>query len=212
MARKKLLIIFGVIFLLAGILVFVIITHKRMDMNTESIITPSMVIPHLKDGDIVLRQGDGPLSPMFSDISPTDKRFSHLGIARLRGGDISVINSVGFLTNRKRGVEEVSLDVFLQAAKSIGIFRVKSVDGSFISDKAREFIGRPFDWSFDLSEEEYIYCTELLYAILRHTEFEDILAALHLETLNKDIIPLEAITRSSGIDEILNITLEDVKK
>jgi hypothetical protein len=156
-----------------------------------------------------MRLGDGPWSPIFRDLSLTDKRFSHLGIVRIRDGNITVINSVGSFQDREKGVDEVSLDKFLRVAKSAGLFRLKSENRAFISDRAADYIGYPFDWSFDLSEEKSIYCTELLYVVLKNTEYENILTTIYLEQLKKDVIPLEAVSNSPWFDEILYIKKHD---
>jgi hypothetical protein len=204
MTRKiKLLIITGTILLIIAVSVFII--TRRTKEDTIDLIDSSEVIPYLKDGDIIMRLGDGPLSPVFMDISLTDKRFSHLGVVRIRDEKISIINSVGSLTNKEKGVEEVSLEKFLEGAKRIGVFRAKFKDGSLISDKALDYMDRPFDWGFDLNDDSKIYCTELLYAILKSYEQESNLKIVYDERINKEIVPPDSISNSSAFDEIIEL-------
>ena len=206
MARKKKLLV-----VTAGILFFTLIIPgvyfiARSRTGQKNTINVSDVMPYLKDGDIILRLSDSPWSSMFRNFSLTDKRFSHLGIARIRDKDISVINSVGYITQRERGVEEVSLEKFLQVAKAIGVFRAKSItDGAIISDKAAEYTGYPFDWDFDIRDESKIYCTELLYVALKYAAPEIILPTIFLDITGKEIIPLESVSNSSDFDEIIYI-------
>jgi hypothetical protein len=205
--NKKTLFITGAILLLSVIVLgfFIFNNNKKIQID---IIDSSHVIPYLQDGDIVLRFGDGALSSTFRNLSLVDKRFSHLGIIRLREGNASVIHSIGHIRNRKRGVEETALNKFLNDAKSIGIFRVQTVEGRYISDKAVEYIGHPFDWSFDLSEDEYIYCTELLYVVLKHFGYENILATHYHESIEKEVILLDSVSLSPYIDEIFYIGID----
>jgi len=203
--RKKLFIIIGGILFTAAVITGIYTaTRSRVKENKKAIIA-SDVISYLKDGDIMLRQGDGPLSPMFRDFSLTDKRFSHLGVVRIRDKNVSVINSVGYLRNRKKGVEEVSLENFLQAAYAVGVFRAKYAEGTMISDKAIEYVGCPFDWDFDLNDESKIYCTELLYTTLRYVAPEHNISTMYVDAVGKEIIPLDSISNSGDFDEILYI-------
>ena len=204
---KKLIIILAGVFILiiTALILFITIPRKSPD----TVINSSEIIPYLRDGDIILRLGDGALSAPFSEISLTDKRFSHLGIVSIRDENISVINSVGFLTNRERGVEETPLEKFLQSAINAGIFRTKSVDGALISAKAAEYLGRPFDWNFNLSDDSKIYCTELLYVVIKSVAPEIELNTLYLDSVNLDVLPLDSVSNSDYFDELLFIELPD---
>ena len=200
---RKWLPVIGVIVCLAiGTGIFFITFHRDVEPESAPELTAADVLPYLKDGDIILRLGDGPLSPMFRNVSPTDRRFSHLGIVRIRDETITVIHSLGVITNRNRGVEETSLERFLRNARSAGIFRTLSADGTAISDKALTFIGIPFDWSFNLSDDSRIYCTELLYVVLKYVAPDITLKTVFLDTIGKEIIPLDSISNSSAFYEV----------
>ncbi|MCL2214562.1 MAG: hypothetical protein FWC06_05055 [Treponema sp.] len=205
--KRKLLIIIIVISMLiiAATAVILFFTIPRKSPNT--VINSSAVVPYLKDGDIILRHGDGALSSPFSGISLTDNRFSHLGIVRIRDGNITVINSVGSILNKDKGVEENSLEQFLKAAMNIGIFRAKFIDGTLISDKALEYLDRPFDWGFNLYDDSKIYCSELLYVVLKSIAPEVELAVLYIDTINMNVFPLDSVSASDYFDEILYIEL-----
>ena len=202
--RTKLFIVIGVILFLAVVIgVFIIIRNKKTKEEEFKTIDSSVVMPYLKDGDIILRLGDGPWSPAFRDMSLTDKRFSHLGIVRIDDGNISIINSVGYLTNKKKGVEAKTLEEFLSVAKVAGVFRANFVEGSKISDKAVEYVNCPFDWDFDLNDDSKIYCTELLYAVLKYYALENYLTTIYIEKIKKEIVPLDSISNSAAFDEII---------
>ena len=171
-------------------------------------IRPSVVLPYIQDGDLILRMSDGSWSRLFADFSMIDKRFSHIGIVRMRDDGISMIHSVGSFGNRLMGVEELSLEHFLAVANAVGVFRVKSVDGTVISDAAMQYIDFPFDFNFDLDDYSTVYCTELLYRALQPAGLQHILSTRFLDDTGTDIIPLEAISNSPDIEEIVYIVRE----
>ncbi|MDR2136384.1 MAG: hypothetical protein LBO76_07195 [Treponema sp.] len=168
-------------------------------------IETSEISPYLKDGDIICRLGDRLWSLYFRDISPTDKRFSHLGIVRIHDGTVSVINAEGHTIGGQDSVNEVPLQEFIKIAKTLAVYRVKSVNGSTISTAAMEYKGYPFDWKFDMNDEKSLYCTELLYAVLRRTAPEITLKTTFISEIGRSIIPLEACSNSGDFDEILYI-------
>jgi hypothetical protein len=91
--RRKLLIVVGCVLLLIAFIGMFIKIHIRRD--PKKTIDEIKISASLKDGDIICRLGDRTWSLFFKDISPTDKRFSHLGIVRICNGNISVINAEG---------------------------------------------------------------------------------------------------------------------
>ena len=212
-SKKRLLIIICLVALpaiAAGIYIFI-----RFEKKTEIMVYPpitvtgfiraSVVIPYIEDGDIILRMSEGTWSSVFSDYSLTDKRFSHVGIVRIRDDKISIIHSVGSFGNKNQGVEELPLEYFLRVASSVGIFRIKRIKGAVISDAAVKFIGRPFDFDFDLSDDSSIYCTELLYCALKEAKSVHNLTTRYADEIGREIIPLDAISTSPDIVEIVYI-------
>jgi len=176
-------------------------------------LTPRPTIPardiaeYLQDGDIICRLGDRLWSAYFKDISPIDKRFSHLGIARIADGNITVINAEGRAIEGRDLVNETDLDEFLAIAKAVGIYRPRGLDGKTLSTAAMGYIGYPFDWSFDLQDDTKLYCTELLYAVLKKTAPEIQLQTIFQKELNKEIMPLEAVSNSAFFEEVAYIRI-----
>jgi len=214
--KKRLLILLLIIVLGAGVFFLSRPGHSRQFTGNNplvvkgSLILPHVVMPYLQNGDIILRMSDSTWSLMFSDYSLIDKRFSHLGIVRMHeDGSITIIHSLGSLRNRRMGVSEMSLNHFLQVASSIGVFRVKNADGDVITETALQYVGRPFDFDFNLDDESEIYCTELLYTALRPLGMEHILSTVYAEQVDMHVIPLEAISHSPDIEEIIYIVLEN---
>jgi uncharacterized protein YycO len=159
------------------------------------------LVSSAQEGDIICRLGDRTWSLYFKGFSKMDKRFSHLGIIRYKDENIMVINAEGLAWNGKASVNEVTLHEFITPARMIGLYRLDDVDGKTISTEALKMIGKPFDWDFDLKNTDKLYCTELLYAVLKETVPEIELETVHI--FGRDIVPLEAISNSKQFREII---------
>jgi len=179
---------------------YFMITPRR---SADIMVDCSGVAPYLKDGDVICRMGDRVWSAFIGSMSRDERRFSHLGVVRIRDGGITVINAECLTRGRSESVNETPLADFLALAKSVGVYRANFIDGAVISDKAMEYLGRPFDWDFDISDESKIYCTELLYLIIKHIAPERCLKTVQTHKGGKPIVLLESVSNSSDFDEIL---------
>ena len=156
----------------------------------------------VEDGDIICRLGNRLWSEIFSGISVTDKRFSHMGIIRIHNDIVTVIHAEGNTGHGNDSVSEVPLDDFLLIARKVGVYRINNIDADKISRIALEYVGIPFDWEFDMHNDSKIYCTELLYIILKRIAPAMELNTVFIEKLGKEIIPLEAISNSEHFTEV----------
>jgi hypothetical protein len=166
----------------------------------QAIVGSAEVIPYLKDGDIIYRLGDKLWSSFIKEFSPNDRRFSHLGIVRIRNGNVSVINAQCLLREREERVNEVPLPEFLKIARAVGVYRANFIDGAAISDGAVRYLGRPFDWKFDAGDDSEIYCTELLHVIIKNVVPEYGLEAKSVSGFGVTAIPLEAVSKADDFD------------
>jgi hypothetical protein len=202
--KCKRLIITGCALVLAAFTgIFILNNFRRRPFEQ---IEAAQILSYLEDGDIICRMGDRIWSLYFRDISLTDKRFSHLGIVRIRDGNISIINAEGGAAGRRDSVNEVTLQEFIEIARAIGVYRANFINGSIISDSAFKYKGRPFDWKFDLTERDNIYCTELLYIILKDIAPDIVLKTMMIEEAGRTIVPLDACSNSTDFTEMLYIT------
>ena len=196
--------------LIAGVFIFIlaiIFAVKAPQLRPQKKINPDNITNYLQDGDIICRLGDRLWSRYFKDISPVDKRFSHLGIVRIIDNKITIIHAEGRTIEGKDSVNEVELKEFIDIARAIGVYRLKDFDGEKISKTAMDYIGFPFDWSFDMTKEGSLYCTELLYVVLKEIAPEIQLKTIYQKEIKKDIIPLEAVSASEHFDEVLFLSL-----
>jgi hypothetical protein len=195
--------------LIAGIAVILILALctiiKLPQLTPHPTIHAHDISEYLQDGDIICRLGDRLWSTYFKDTSPFDKRFSHLGVIRIADGAITVINAEGRAIEGKDTVNETPLEEFLAIAKAVGIYRLRDYEGKALSSAAMEYIGYPFDWSFDLHDETKLYCTELLYAVMKKIAPEIKLQTIYQKELSGDIVPLEAVSNSDYFMEIVYV-------
>jgi hypothetical protein len=191
----------GVVLLIC-ITIIVIVSQQRRQHSILEYVHEDEILPYLKDGDVICRLGDRLWSRYFKELSQNDKRFSHLGIIRIRDNVISVINAEGLVIEGRDYVNEDLLEDFLKIARSIGIYRSRNIDGGKISDMALEYIGYPFDWQFDMDEDKKLYCSELLYVIFKKLDVEIELHSIWLKELGKYIIPLDVCSQSEYFIEI----------
>jgi uncharacterized protein YycO len=197
----------GVFLLICITVVVIFIKQKRQniisnDVHYERYIQESEILSFLNDGDIICRLGDRIWSILFKDLSPNDKRFSHSGIIRIRDDVVSVIHTEGSGVEERDGVNEIPLRDFLQVAQSVGIYRLLDIEGEKISDTALEYIGRPFDWQFDMEDDNELYCTELVYVVLKKINPYISLNLVWIKEIGKNIIPLDIYSQSEYFVEI----------
>jgi hypothetical protein len=197
--NKKLLV--GV-FVLASITIFIIVRQQIRQHNILLYVQEDEILSLLNDGDIICRLGDRIWSRFFKELSPNEKKFSHLGVIRIRKSVITVINAEGLAIEGKDYVNEVSLKDFLKTAQRVGIYRLKTIERYKISDMALEYKGYPFDWHFDMEEDNTIYCSELLYVILKKLDPAIILNTVWVKNYGKKIIPLDVCFQSEYFTEI----------
>ena len=157
----------------------------------------------LENGDIICRRGNRYWSDIIADFSVNDKRFSHVGIIRIVDGVVAVIHSEGSSNHKYSHVKEQTLEIFLENATSVGIYRSDYAKGDQVTDIAVRYIGVPFDWDFDLYDHTKIYCTELIYIILNQIESSIKLKIIHDDKHGKDFIPIEAFSDSNYFYEVL---------
>jgi len=202
--NRKYFVLTGIIIFI--LLIFIIFVYIIMPRGIPIVlIKEDTFYGILKDGDIICRLGNRLWSQIFKDFSIDDKRFSHIGIIRIYNDRITVIHAEGTARPGKDFVKEEPLEDFLKVARAIGIYRIMNLDGNKISNMAMEYIGVPFDWKFDIGDASEIYCTELLYIILKRLMPEFKFNTTYVKELKKDIIPIDSITNSEYFSEVFFI-------
>jgi hypothetical protein len=196
-ANRKFFLLLSVIILAICALAYIVFVEMPIGESVFIQETGSL-IALLEDGDIICRFGDRLYSHFFRGASIEDRRYSHTGIIRINDGFITVIHAEGTTRPGEDYVREDPLEEFISVSRAIGIYRLNIDDTSLISSKALEYIGIPFDWQWDMNDNSKLYCTELLYVILKDIAPEIELSTVYMKEIGKVIIPLEAISNSEN--------------
>jgi len=186
-----------------SMLAFLLVVYVLMPRGKPVVFhDPDELLKVVKDGDIICRLGDRFWSGLFRDVSEVDRRYSHVGIISINGDRVTVIHAEGTTETGKDFVKEEKLEDFIKIARTIGIYRINNIDGFQISNLAINYLGVPFDWQFDMHDDSKLYCTELLYVILKQVMPELKLSTVYIREIDKEIIPLESVSNSEYFIEI----------
>jgi len=123
----------------------------------------------LQSGDLIFRSGTGVAGQLLAEADPNTS-YSHVGLVVIDQGAPFVIHASLNGENGKGQVIQDSLEDFLlkDEATAIAVYRLHSNlihlapnAVEIAQNKVRQEV--PFDTSFDLSNDERLYCTELVW-------------------------------------------------
>lgn len=121
-------------------------------------------ISQLDNGDLICRRGIGNLSGTFARACKVDKRFSHVGIVVYIDNVCSVIHSC---TN---GVEISSVEEFIRNSTNdwaVFRFNLPREQRYDIPERAKRYLGRKFDKTFNFNSTDQLCCTQLVYECVK---------------------------------------------
>lgn len=124
-----------------------------------------------QDGDVVIGMGNSSISSLISQTNATPTRYSHAFIVRKRAGEITTVESL-----IQTGVESFPLQHFIDDPyNQLTVLRWKNEEeraafAKIASDWAQEAADRkaPYDMAMDFTEDEKIYCSELIVKAYAH--------------------------------------------
>ncbi len=130
---------------------------KEPNSGIDASPTPSGVIS-FQDGDIIFHQATGELPEVISGV--TGSPINHCGMIILQGEQVMVIEASII-------VEMTPVDEWIRRGNNqhFALLRSRKIPGDkfpLIVDEAKKFLGLPYDFQYELSDEK-IYCSELIY-------------------------------------------------
>ena len=129
-------------------------------------------------GDLVFRKGRGFWTPYFVKASTREKRFSHVGIvSAVENGKVLVLHAEASEVSGQGAVKEEDWTKFFTKTLEGAVYRYdgdKETAKRF-AEEGRTKIGVPFDFFFDLSESERLYCTELVRDTINEVVGEELI-------------------------------------
>lgn len=126
----------------------------------------------LEPGDVILRRGSGIVSDFIAQVLKEPHDVSHCGIIARHDSALWVIHAVSSSLSDFDGMQAHRLQAFVGQSKpgSVVVSRLRTDrDRGLIAERAKGYLRRlvPFDHAFDLEDSSTIYCSELVWRILR---------------------------------------------
>lgn len=126
----------------------------------------SPVSPNLENSDIVFRLGKGYFSNYFRKYASKDKIFSHIGIVSVENNNTFVYHSEASELTGVGGIKKELLTEFIKDSEKIAFFRTNltSVEKEKIIQQVKLYHSKniAFDLSFDIDNNNEMYCTEFV--------------------------------------------------
>lgn len=168
----------------------------------------SSEIAQLKDGDIILRHGFGMVSDLIVSTMNEEYDISHCAILVKDRNGFNVIHSVSQSLSDFDGVQSQSLNRFISDSKenSIIVVRYKGNSDSLISGSAKYYLNKkiPFDNDFDIKDSSKIYCTELIWKVIKDSQGVDIFSKQLEENNKKSQYRFSALWDTTKFQIIIN--------
>jgi hypothetical protein len=126
----------------------------------------------LKDGDLVVRLHNSPVSAIVRDFNREDKSYSHAGIVLIENGCPMVYHIMISEDNRKGVIRKDSLPLFCNPAENTayGIYRyqLRSNELARAGIILQQWFEKKiiFDPLFDLQTDEQMYCSEMVAKLI----------------------------------------------
>lgn len=132
----------------------------------------------LKDGDVILRKGRSLVSDLIAATFKHSKGMSHCGIVIREGEDLFVIHTISGHISPQEGIRKTPLQDFIVEAaqqKVIILRSQKHIDEEQIKDHCLALYAKriAFDYDFDATNADKLYCSELVRDIFREAVGED---------------------------------------
>ena len=128
----------------------------------------------IKEGDILLRQGLGPLSTHIVDFMNEKNKLSHCGIVCKINNQLKVVHCISEELSGINGVQTQSINEFFSdvADSNVAIVRPKldSLEKTKFVKEANRFLNKKikFDNYFDFKDTSTMYCSEMVYYSYRN--------------------------------------------
>jgi hypothetical protein len=153
--------------------VFIAIVIYSFSINQDYYKQPVQAeIPYylLKPGDIIFRDGIGIVSDALKKFSLTDKRYSHAGIIHIENNKVFVYHMMTGGKHSQGGMIKEPIENFCNptVAASFAFYRT-TLNGNRMDSLAGVYFtsGVKFDTDFDLNTTDRLYCTELIYCLIK---------------------------------------------
>jgi hypothetical protein len=168
-----------------------------------------VLLEGIRSGDIICRLGNGFFSNHFKDYSLSEKLYSHAGIIDQEGDSLFVIHAEASELTGIGHVKREPIQVFLDDIKTWGVYRIDTQDTvrcKIAANAKAYFLNKtPFDMDFDASEDQKVYCTELV-ALAINKALGDSLVKPNMTLGNRKVYGVDDVYLLPNIETIKKIT------
>lgn len=132
-------------------------------LKTDTVVYPSV---GLKEGDIVVRKGNGYFSNFFRELGSYEKKYSHIGLIAVVRDSVYVIHIEANELTGQGVVMKEPIASFLNEISEYAFFsnELDSIYRQSILIQAEEYYNHQisFDLEFDSTNDDKLYCSELV--------------------------------------------------
>lgn len=159
----------------------------------------------LKTGDLVFRRGNDFASQTFANMNLEDRRFSHVGLVSFENEKPYIFHAIGGSFNPDQKIKKEPLEVFAapDQNRSFGVYRGENAVPALLSAMLDSLYnsGVPFDLMFDLESDDRLYCSEMVYKVMKRCQPT---VRLHPSLAkNKEYVSTETFTLSKDLNQII---------
>ena len=164
--------------------------------------------PHLKHGDILFRGRDNSWGELGAMASREDQRYGHVGVVSRQEDDWAVISATGNPLESQGGVIREPLEKFIGFSTRLGLYRLAIEEDGFAAFlrgiEAHLAQRTQFDRLYDISENEAVYCTELIWLSLNDALGRDVISD-KTKWRGRLVIALDDLQRLSFMQEVIHL-------
>ena len=167
------------------------------------------LMPHLKHGDILFRGRDNSWGELGAMASRVDKRYGHVGVVMGEGTEWRVVSATGNPFEGDGAVISEPLKKFIGLSTRLGLYRLM-IDGdafaAFLTGIKRHTAQKTrFDRLYDITENETVYCTELIWLCLNAALGKDVISDKTMWR-GRDVIALDDLQHLSFMQGIIPVS------
>ena len=178
---KKFIIIVAILAVVVGA-VYIIYNKEEQKHYAKHDRLTKKELAMMRSGDIILRRGFGLVSASIASSLNEAFSVSHCGIVDVdSNGNVRVIHSVSSSLSDFDGLQDCTIEEFCKESKENSLMVVRFRDTADVplanlAKTAQTYLDRkiPFDGVFDITQNDEMYCSEMVWSALKENFNYDI--------------------------------------
>lgn len=161
----------------------------------------------LKEGDILLRRGNGAISDYIADFLKEKYPVTHCGFVVQKGDSLAVLHTIS--TEQHNGMLIEPLSSYLLQSQAGTLVAVRLKTGEVHIRKAIELAKMlvakkiPFDMGFDDKNPQTLYCLEMVRNVLKEVHHKDLLPKRKIQQ-GVDVLSMDNFFDTTYLEVVFN--------